>query len=220
MSRAARCAASAACVVLIVFGAADALAGRVPAEEIAQICAQADDSAHCGRLVEETVLKRLPGLAVRDGSVLKVNLYPSGIATFNDTETLYGGRSYSLWDFLDPVNAVLLYTTDNDQVTFTLVQRASGRKVDLPTEPAVSPDRQRLVTADFCPERCSNELATWRIGSDGVRKERVWKPKSPWSDAGAKWLDNETISIEYTAAGTDKTARMERRLADPGWTRP
>jgi hypothetical protein len=221
MRRISRRAAIVAGVVLIAFGTVKpAVAGRLAAEEIAQLCAAADDSAHCGRLVEETLLKRLPGLATREGSTLKVNLYPSGVATLNDTETLYGGRSYSLWDFLDPINAVVLYTTDHDQVTFTVLQRASGRKAELPTEPVVSPDRQRLATADFCAERCTNELATWRIGADGVRKESVWKPKASWSDAGVKWLDAETLVIEYTAAGGDKPARLERRLGEPGWTRP
>ena len=124
-------------------------------------------------------MKRLPSLATRDGTVLKVSLYPSGTATFADTEALNGGRSYSLWDYLDPINAVLLYTTDGDTVTFTLLQRTNGRKVELPTEPRVAPDRQRLVTADFCPKQCVNELAVWRVTRDGVYKELGWKPRYP-----------------------------------------
>jgi hypothetical protein len=185
--------------------------------EIAQLCAQADDSSHCGRLIEEVQLKRLPALAVRDGSALKVSLYPAGNATFTDTETLHGGRSYSLWDYIDPINAVLLYTTDNDQVTFTLLQRASGSKAELPTEPVLSPDRQRLATADFCPERCTNELALWRVARDGIRKESSWKPPTRWSDAGVKWKDADTLVIEYTTAASDKPAQLEKRLSDAGW---
>lgn len=197
-----------------------ALAAPLLAEEIGQLCAQTDDSAHCARLVEGLQLKRLPGLAVREGSVLKVSLYPTGVATFADTETLHGGRSYSLWDYLDPINVVLLYTADGDNVTFTLLQRTNGRKVELPTEPVLSPDRQRLVTADFCATRCINELAIWRVARDGVRKEYEWKPNTPWADAGAKWKDADTLVIEYTPADpAKKPGRLERRLTDPGWIR-
>jgi hypothetical protein len=188
-------------------------------EEIAAACAQAEDPAHCGRLVEEVQLKRLPKLATRDGATLKVQLYPAGVATFADTEAANGGRSYSLWDSLDPINAVLLYTTDGDAVTFTLLQRASGRRTELPTEPKLSPDRQRLVTADFCAKQCVNELAVWRVTREGIAKEAIWKPAEAWADAGATWRDPDTIVVEYTPAGTAGPGTLVRRLNDAGWQR-
>jgi hypothetical protein len=188
-------------------------------EELAKVCADAEDTSHCGRLVEAVQLKRLPNLAVRDGVTLRVSLFPSGTATLADTEALNGGRSYSLWDFLNELNAVVLYTTDGDDVTFTVVQRATGRKTELPSDPKVSPDRTHLVTADFCETRCVNELAVWRVTRDGIHKEWTWKPRDPWSDAVASWKSADTIAIEYTAAGTQSRARVERRLDDPSWVR-
>lgn len=200
-------------------------AATLGADELAGLCANAEGPPHCGRLVEQVQLKRLPNLATRDGPTLKVSLYPAGSATFADTEAQNGGRSYSLWDYLDPINAVLLYTTDGDSVTFTLMQRSNGRRVELPTEPALSPDRQRLVTADFCPTRCVNELAVWRVTREGVSKELSWKPQEAWADAGARWKTAETLVVEYTpaiaaasAAGAN-AAVLERRLTDPGWQR-
>ena len=83
-------------------------------EELAKVCAQAEDASHCGRLVEAVQLKRLPSLAVRDGVDLRVSLFPSGTATFTDIETLNGGRSYSLWDFISEINSVVLYVTEGD----------------------------------------------------------------------------------------------------------
>jgi hypothetical protein len=188
-------------------------------EEIAAACLNAEGPSHCGRLVEDVQLKRLPKLATRDGATLKVQLYPAGVATFTDTEALNGGRSYSLWDYLDPINAVLLYTTDGDAVTFTLLQRASGRRTELPTEPKLSPDRQRLVTADFCAKQCVNELAVWRVTREGIAKEAVWKPAEAWADAGAAWRDPDTIVVEYTPAGTAGPGTLVRRLNDAGWQR-
>ena len=217
--RSGRLAARLACAVVavVLLPATDAL--PLSPDELAVLCAPAEGSAHCGRLVEELQLKRLPSLAVRDGTTLRVSLYPAGVATFADTEAQNGGRSYSLWDYLDPINAVLLYTTDGDTVTFTLLQRANGRKVELPTEPKLAPDRQRLVTADFCESRCVNELAVWRVSRDGVRKEYGWKPAQAWTDAAATWKDADTLVIEYTPAGAPKPAVLERRLSDPGWIR-
>ena len=188
-------------------------------EELAKTCAETEGPAHCGRLVEEIQLKRLPNLAIRDGAALRVSLYPSGAVTFADTEALNGGRSFSLWDFISEINAVVLYTTDGDDASFMLVQRTTGRKAELPADPKLSPDRIRIVTADFCPTRCVNELAVWRVTRDGVRKEVSWTPGEQWADASASWKDAGTLIVLYTRAGTAAPAKLERKLADPGWQR-
>jgi hypothetical protein len=199
--------------------AGTALAVPLTTEELIRTCAQAEDSAHCGRLVEAVQLKRLPNLATRDGASLKVSLYPSGSVTFADTEALNGGRSYSLWDYISEINAVVLYTMDGDDVTFTVVQRATGRRTELPADPKVSPDRARLVTADFCDKRCVNELAVWRVTRDGIRKESTWRPSEAWTDAVAGWKDPDTVTVEFTVPGAQGRSRAERRLTDASWVR-
>jgi hypothetical protein len=196
-----------------------AVAEPLAPEELAKVCAQAEGSAHCGRLVEAVQLNRLPNLAVRDGATLRVSLYPSGVSTFADTETLHGGRTYSLWDFINEINAVVLFTTNDGNASFILLQRTSGRRIDLPAEPKISPDRTRLVTADFCASRCINEIDVWRVTKDGVRKEYSWQPKEQWADAAATWKNADTVVVEYTAEGSSTSARLERRLTDPGWLR-
>ncbi len=199
--------------------ASAAAAAPPAAEEIAALCSNAEGPAHCGRLVEDVQLRRLPNLATRDANTLKVTLYPAGVATFADTEALNGGRTYSLWDFVSELNAVVLFTTDGDDASFTLLMRVNGRKYELPTEPKVSPDRQKIVTADFCATRCANELAVWRVTRDFVHKDVVWRPAEPWTDAVASWKDADTIAVEYRRAGETATRSLERRLAAAGWTR-
>jgi hypothetical protein len=198
---------------------ASALAAAAPVSnnELAEVCAQAEDSANCGRLVEAVQLKRLPNLARREGNVLSVSLYPSGSASFTDSDDAVTGRSYSLWDYLDAINAVVLYTTAGDTTTFTLVQRATNVRTELPTEPQLAPDRTHLVTADVCEGKCSNEVVVWRVTREAIRKELSWSPGSAWTDAVAKWKDAATLSFEY--AGPDGTGTAERRLDDPGWKR-
>lgn len=188
-------------------------------DELARACGEADDSSHCGRLVEQVQLKRLPNLATREGVALRISLFPSGSVTLLDTEALNGGRSYSLWDYISEINAVVLYTTDGDDVSFTVLQRATGRRVELPADPKLSQDRARLVTADFCATRCVDELAVWRVTREGIRKESTWKPKEAWTDVVATWKDPETLAIEYTVAGASVRSRIERRLADASWVR-
>lgn len=195
-----------------------AFAARVTQEQIAEACANADGPAHCGRLIETMQLQRLPGLARRDGDVLTILLYPSGSTTFTDIDDATNARSYSLWDALDPINAVVLYTTTNDATSFTLLQRRTNRRFSLPAEPVLSPDRQRLVTADICPKQCTNEIAVWRISNDGLRKELTWLPGSDWIDAGAQWKDADTLSIDYSVTGKGD-GKLERKLTDSTWTR-
>ena len=204
-------AAATGCASLLALGA------PVSNTELAEVCAQAEDSAHCGRLVEAVQLKRLPSLARREGNVLSVSLYPSGSTNFTDSDDIVNGRSYSLWDYLDGINAVLIYTTAGDNTIFTLLQRTTNRRIELPTEPQLAPDRQHLVTADICEARCTNEVAVWSVTREGIRKELVWSPGSAWTDAVAKWKDTATLSLEY--AGPEGTGTAERKLADPGWKR-
>ncbi|MEO8674434.1 MAG: hypothetical protein ABI569_02585 [Casimicrobiaceae bacterium] len=188
-------------------------------DELVAACAKAEGPAHCGRNVEEIQLKRLPNLATREGNTLTVSLYPTGTATFTDTEALNGGRSYALWDFVSEINAVVLFANDGANSSFVVLQRTNGRRVDLPSEPKVSPDRSRLVTADFCASNCVNELAVWRVTKDGVQKELTWKPAQRWDDAGVSWKNADTLVVEYTPAGAAPPATLERRLTDAGWRR-
>jgi hypothetical protein len=209
-----------ALVATLCFVPLVALAARLTPAEVSDACANADGAAHCGRLIEALQMQRLPGLARREGNVLTIMLYPTGTATFTDVDDATGGSSYSLWDSLDPINAVLLYTTANDTTSFTLLQRRTNRRFSLPAEPALSPDRQRLAVADICPKHCSNEIAVWRISADGLRKELVWSPGSEWIDAGVQWKDADTLSFDYSVAGKPGDAKLERKLSDPAWTRP
>jgi hypothetical protein len=187
--------------------------------DIARLCAEAEGPAHCGRLVEAEQLKRLPGLATRDGDRLRLTLFPSGTTEFADVDTPSGGSSYALWDYINELNAAVLWTTKDDATAFLLVQRTTGRQTTLPAEPIVSPDRQRLATADFCPTRCENRLAVWRVSREGVRRELEWTPAEPWSDASVRWKDADTLVVEYTRDGESEPRTLERKLAEPGWSR-
>ena len=186
--------------------------------EVAKLCGEAEGQAHCGRLVEAEQLKRLPGLAERSGDTLRISLFPSGHATFTDTDTPSGGASFALWDHYSSINATLLFTTRDDESRFVLLHRATGKQTILPSEPALSPDRQRLATADFCETRCENRLAVWRMSPNGAVRESEWKPPQSWADASVVWKDSNTLAIEYTPLGASEAKTHERKLGDTGWS--
>jgi hypothetical protein len=187
--------------------------------QLAELCKDAEDTAHCARLIEDVQLKRLPGLAKRSGDDLEVTLFPSGSVTFRDSVAISGAKSFSLYDYLDRINAVVLFAVDGDRTSFVLLQRANGRQHRMPAEPVLSPDRQRIATADFCTEGCEGEVALWRVTRDDVRKELVWRPQPAWSDAVVAWKDPETLAFDYVQSGEDKRRTMERRVSDAAWKR-
>jgi hypothetical protein len=202
------------------FVATTAIAVQPTREELAQWCAEAEDVAHCGRLIEQQQLKRLPGLAKREGVDLRIALFPSGTATFSDVENPIQPLSYSLFDSIDPINAVLLFKTDGEKTSFVLLQRAGNRVTELPSEPALSPDRQRLATTDFCQSGCTNEWAVWRVTREGVVKELVWRSAEDWADATPRWKDAETAVVDYSAASDGTPRTLERKLTQGGWLAP
>ena len=213
-------AAFAAAVIALTTIASAALAVPPTRDELAQWCAGSEDMGHCGRLVEERQMKRLPGLAKREGVNLRVALYPTGTATFTDVESPIHPVSYSLFDSIDSINAVLLFKTQGERATFVLLQRVGNRATELPSEPALSPDRQRLATSDFCAAGCTNELVVWRVTREGVVKELSWRSTEDWVDATPRWKDADTVVVAYTTASNGTPRTLERKLSQGGWLSP
>ena len=215
-----RAGAIAAAAIALTAIASAALAVPPTRDELAQWCAGAEDMGHCGRLIEEQQIKRLPGLAKREGVNLRVALYPSGTATFTDVENPIHPVSFSLFDSIDSINAVLLFKTQGDRATFVILQRVGNRMTELPSEPSLSPDRQRLATADFCAAGCTNELVVWRVTREGVVKELAWRSTDDWTDATPRWKDADTVVIDYTTAIDGAPRTLERKLSQSGWLPP
>ena len=189
--------------------------------EIAELCANAEDQAHCGRLIEERCrLKRLPGLVERDGDELARLALSRRAARPSPTATIaVDGRSYSLWDYLDGINAVVLFATDGDQ---TRLRAAAAddrqRSSDLPSEPTLvarppAPRHRRFLRAAAATTRSRSGASRATACARSSRGSR----RVAWTDAGATWKDADTLRIEYTAA--DGAATIARRLTDPTWTR-
>jgi len=203
--------------VFVVFFALPIRAVPPTPERMQELCAQVEGPSHCGRVVEAEQLKSLPSLAVRDGDTLKVSLFPSGTRDFVDTISSSNEHTFALWDYWSPVNAVVLFTTAGDELGYAVLQRTTGQLTVLPAEPLLAPDRQRVATADFCPTRCTGEITVWRMSREGLRRELGWKPPAGWSDVTVAWKDADTLTIQYTAPGEEKSRTQERKLAATDW---
>jgi hypothetical protein len=188
-------------------------------ERVLALCAQVESPAHCARLVESEQLKALPSLATRNGDTLTVTLFPSGTRVLTDSIASRNEKSYALWDYWSPVNAVVLMVTSGDEINFAILQRASGQLTMLPAEPALAPDRQRVAVADFCSRQCANELTVWRITREAVYKELTYRPSAVWSDVTATWKDAETLWVQFTPAGVSEAQTVVRKLSAPDWKR-
>ena len=180
--------------------------------ELTRLCTNAEDQAHCGRLVEASRLPALKKIVTREGDELRIALVPAGLTVFRDAINIIGARTYAVWDYVEDVDAIVLFATDGDRTEFWLVQRRGGAEFRLPSEPVLAPGHKRFATADCCADGCANELAIWRIDDPGVRKELAGNPAEPWRDAGVTWKGTETLAIEYTPDSDARPRSLERRL--------
>jgi hypothetical protein len=208
-----------------VAGALCLIASLADAEPISrdrmmELCVSVEGPAHCARIVEAEQLKGLPDLAKRDGDTLTVRLFPSGTRLLVDSLAANNERAYALWDYWSPINAVVLFVASGDDVSYALLQRASGQLTTLPAEPMLAPDRQRVAVADFCSRKCTNEVSVWRVTRDGVRKEMTYKPPADWSDVTVAWKDADTLVLQYDPAGGGDRKSVDRKLAAGDWKRP
>jgi hypothetical protein len=199
---------------------AAAVAEPISRERMMELCASVEGPAHCARIVEAEQLKSLPDLAKRDGDTLTVRLFPQGTRLLVDTLAANNERSYALWDYWSPINAVVLFVASGDDVGYALLQRASGQLTTLPAEPVLAPDRQRLAVADFCSKKCTNEVSVWRVTRDGVRKEMAYKAPADWSDVTVAWKDADTLVLQYDPPGGGERKSVDRKLAAGDWKRP
>ncbi|HLW11182.1 MAG TPA: hypothetical protein VKU81_00655 [Casimicrobiaceae bacterium] len=194
-----------------------ALAAPIAREELTALCANAEDQAQCGRLVEARQLTRLSRIAERVGDELRVSLSPFGLTIFRDTVNVTGATSYAVWDYLEKLDTLVLFTTDGDRSGFLLLQRHGGGEYRVPSEPVMAPDERHFATADFCANDCDNRVAVWRIERNGVRKESTWSPPTPWSDVSVTWRNADTIALEYSRPDDAQPRTLLRRLGDPSW---
>ena len=185
------------------------------AAQFAKLCANTADSADCGKKIEAEQIKRAGAVVKRDGDLLAVTVPGEPPFLFEDKPG-EAGPNVSFFSYHAPSDAVVLYRARADKLDFVIVHRATTSTTDLPNEPFFNSDGRFFVTADFCKDDCENRLSVWRFERRGPARERVFVPRTLWTDAGASWGAPRRLVIDYTEDG--KNASMNLDMNDPRWT--
>lgn len=201
-------------VATICFWAAQAQA-VVTTEEMMTICAQADDTHDCARLIEAAQLKKMPANLARRGTGDESTTLALSLSQglFNDSAQEIklidkDGKAYTVWDYWPTLNAFLLLVLEEEGSYYLWLSRLDGKTVRLPAEPVFASGQKRFATADFCEKTCRNEVAIWQIRQGIPVKTRVWQPKETWEDAEASWVSLEQLRLEYRVSGSEEYQEM------------
>lgn len=215
---------------------------NVPAptqEQFAKLCANTGDPADCGKKIEAQQITRAASIVKRSGNLLAVTVPGEPPFIFEDKPG-EAGPNVSFFAYHAASDAVVLYRAQADKLDFVLVQRgvaaaansaSSGNGADsastangavtastteLPNEPFFNSDGRYFVTADFCADGCENRLSVWRFERRGPARERVFAPRTPWTDAGVSWGAPRRLIVDYTEGGKNVSTNLE--LSDSRWT--
>jgi hypothetical protein len=187
-------------------------------DQFARACANTADPADCGKKVEAEQMKRaapsVSALARRDGKLLAVSVPGEPPFIFEDVDS-EAGPNTSFYSYSAVADSVVLYRARADKIEFILVHRPTGSTTDIPNEPKFNSDGRFFVTSDFCKEGCENRITVWRVERRGPTRERVFVPRTPWSDADVSWGSPRRLIVDATANG--KSAAINLDMNDPRW---
>jgi hypothetical protein len=186
--------------------------------QFARLCTSTADPADCGKKVEATQLKSASASQVvkRDGKLLAVTIPGEPPFIFEDIDS-EAGPNVSFYAYSSGADSVVLYRARADKLDFVLLHRPTGTLTELPNEPKFNRDGRYFATADFCKEGCENKIAIWRIERRGeALRERVFTPRTPWSDADVSWGGSTRLVVDITDGG--KSTAINLDVNDPRWT--
>lgn len=197
-------------------------------EQFAKLCANTADPADCGKKIEALQIGKASAIVKRSGNLLAVTVPGEPPFIFED-KVGEAGPNLSFFSYHAASDAVVLYRAQADKLDFVLVQRGASSSggsggsggivastTELPNEPFFNNDGRYFVIADFCADGCENRLSVWRFERRGPARERVFSPRTPWTDAGVSWGAPRRLIVDYTESG--KNASLNLELSDPRWT--
>jgi len=233
---AARRLAARAALSCLALAAAVASAAPPTRQAIIKACDETESAALCEKLIEANQMKAFPGIAVRDGDVLRLKtragVPPVELRDFGDPddETGVAYRAYALWDYWPQRKVAVVSVMTQASESYLLVDLDGGQETRLVAEPLLSPDGQRFLVADLCDKKCGNAIQIWRFDRARPVRERTFKPPVKWYEAEVSWRDAATLAVEYSVPGPRRRfvevdeLELERarprllKLNDDDWT--
>lgn len=203
-----------ACLAAIAASAGSA-AGQpaVPQAKISEriVCSSLIQPQKFPSEAEKACLPRLSGFAAREGSVLRIALRDGTTKAFKDAPiSCHQSKApnaciyYTLHSYHPENDAVVIERwVDRGPVQSVLgtymLERATGRIADLPSEPYYSPDGSRFFSVRACGHRCPNRIDIWSVQDGAAKLEwrhrvRQEEPKT-LSYEFAEWQGNEQVKL-------------------------
>lgn len=212
-------AASAAAVLAAVAGFAAGAAAQAPTPEVKLaekiVCPSINESNLSQPEIEAECLPRLGGAVVRDGEVLRVALrngttkaFKDGLTSCQQSKDPNACYYYVLRGYYPQNDAVVVERWLDGPTSFLLgaymVERGTGRVLDIPREPYYSPDGSRFVSIFVCFDHCANRIDIWSI-QDGAAKlewrRRVKQGEQTYYYAFIEWQGNEQVKFRIYPEG-------------------
>lgn len=203
-----------ACLIAMIVGSAGGSAAQPAAPEAGTEEKGACPPVNADRLfagvIEKACLPLLEGVAIRADDVLRILLRNGTTKAFKDSPSscreARGPNTcffHALSGYYPENDAVVVERRLDGPTQFLLgaymVERATGRVIDLPTAPRFAPDRSRFVSMSVCADHCANRVDIWSI-QDGVAKlEWRYRLKQQGEKTFAfqfvEWQGNEEIKL-------------------------
>lgn len=172
-----------------------------PGMKLDDLCSGIDNSLECAQEIERYQLQKGENArsVKRLGVELILKLDDGSWLTVKDDVDPDDKTSvirYSFRDHLLKIGYFLIHRQLHEGRDYLMIHERTGRRYELHDVPAISPDKQRLVTASngvtggYSP----NAVQIWRLTGNGMELEQTLEPQG-WGPSDPIWLDNDTIKL-------------------------
>jgi hypothetical protein len=184
---------------------------------ILRACGDADTPAQCEKVIEADQIRQFPAIAARDGSALRLKSKNGPAVELRDvgtprTDERAGFRFYAFWDYWSQRNAAVVSVSAQTGDYYLIIDLNRGSQTKVSAEPVLSPDTGWFIVADLCDTQCGNAIELWRVDRDKFVRERTFRPPEKWFDAEVRWIDVNSIEVEYSVPAPGKSAESEATL--------
>lgn len=206
-------------ILLVIMVLSTILAKAEPPSQLAilRACADADTPAQCEKVIEADQMKQHSSIVTRNAGSLRLKSKNGPLVELRDvgtpgTDERAGFRFFAFWDYWSPRNAAVVSVSAQAGDHYLIVDLNRGSQTKVSAEPLLSPDAGWFVVADLCDTQCGNAIELWRIDRDKFVRERTFRPPEKWFDAEVKWIDLNSIQVEYSVPAPGKSAESEATL--------
>lgn len=183
------------------------------------------DAWACADSVERDALGRAGQAVERRGDTLLVRpTHGPEVRLATDTTDADRWVIYRYQGFLPDVGQHLVAAGFYEGGEYLLVDRTTGRRVDVPARPVVSPGGQRFVVASLDLEAGygPNRIAVWRITAGGPMLEWSLDGGTAWGARDPVWITDDELHFTRVHAETSyedaRETRMRLRVGGDGIT--